>query len=45
MNEAHNPFRVFTAKELEEDPLINYIDDYNSNNQEIENDDKSMQED
>lgn len=42
---AHSPFRVFTAKELEEDPLVNYIDDYISNNQEGFNDEKSMQED
>lgn len=33
MNEAHSPFRVFTAKELELDPLVNYIDDFISNNQ------------
>jgi|688.fasta_scaffold1084147_1 hypothetical protein len=30
---AHSPFRVYTAKELEEDPLVNYIDDYISNHQ------------
>jgi hypothetical protein len=39
---AHSPFRVFTANELEEDPLVNYIDDYISNNQEGFNDEKSM---
>jgi hypothetical protein len=30
---AHSPFRVYTAKELEEDPLVNYVDDYISNHQ------------
>lgn len=48
LEEAHSPFRVFTAKELELDPLINYFENEESINNSFNDEQlsyKKMQED